>query len=436
MQTGTESVMSTNGKAIVVGSGIAGLTAAIALKRTGVDVEIFERTPRRRIAPGAVVLWPNALKALRQLGLDEATAALGFVNPSMEVRRLSGTVLSRVLSEDMVREFGAAPAVFHQAELLHALREAAQGIPIHACHRWLRISQDAYGVAVDYGRRPPVTGDVLVGADGLRSSVRASLGLPVAPRYAGYGAWHAVVSFDTARIVAGETLGRGHRFGLVPMSGNRVYWYATMNVPEHAHASTGDERQALLEVFRSWHDPIPQLLRRTDTASIRYRAVYDRVPDGRWGLGRTTLLGDAAHPMTPSLGLGASQAIEDALVLARCLADGRSAEQSLRRYEIERMERTGPLVDLSRRVGQIGQLRVPAFCVLRDLALRATRTSTTLRRLGPVIGYEGHLHKAFVHAAPEAQLTFRDTIRQTYDVNEDGEVGPFSTSRPHRLTLS
>ena len=118
--------------------------------------------------------------------------------------------------------------------------------------------------------------------------------------------------------------------------------------------------------------------------------IYDRDPVDQWGSGRVTLLGDAAHPMTPNLGQGACQAIEDALVLARCVAEG-SGAASLRRYESERILRTASVVNGSRRVGQMVHIQVPALCGLRDLALRLTPLAMTYRQLAPVIGYEGHL---------------------------------------------
>ena len=144
-------------------------------------------------------------------------------------------------------------------------------------------------------------------------------------------------------------------------------------------------------MFGTWHDPIPAILETADAAAILRNDIYDRDPLDRWGSGRITLLGDAAHPMTPNLGQGACQAIEDALVLARCLAGGSDAGASLRRYESDRVSRTASIVNASRRVGRIGQVESPIICRLRDGLLRLAPRSLTYRNLAPVVGYEGHL---------------------------------------------
>ena len=168
------------------------------------------------------------------------------------------------------------------------------------------------------GRRAQA--DVVVGADGLRSAVRASLGIPGEIRYAGYTAWRGIAPFRTAGLLAGETLGCGQRFGLVPIAGDRVYWYATDNVPEGGREESERAKVRLAGMFSRWHAPIPALIEATPAAAILRNDISDRDPVDRWGAGRVTLLGDAAHPMTPNLGQGGCQAIEDALVLARCLA--------------------------------------------------------------------------------------------------------------------
>jgi 2-polyprenyl-6-methoxyphenol hydroxylase-like FAD-dependent oxidoreductase len=353
-------------------------------------VAVYERAAELAEVGAGVSLWPNALKALHQLGMKARLDAMSFVSEDGAIRTAAGTVLSRTSAHQFVSRFGLPTTVFHRAELLHALVQAAREVPVHLGHDCQQIEQDADGVTVHFANGHVARGSVLVGADGLRSVVRDRLVVPGNLRYAGYTAWRGIAPFETAGLVAGETLGRGQRFGLVPIAGRRVYWYATGNVPEGGSDASPAGKARLARMFRGWHAPIPALLEATDAARILRTDIYDREPVDRWGSGRVTLLGDAAHPMTPNLGQGACQAIEDALVLARCLA-GATNTAGLRRYEAERIPRTRAIVKASRRVGQIGQLEGRAVCGLRDVVLRLTPLSVTYRNLAPVVGYEGHL---------------------------------------------
>ena len=210
-------------------------------------------------------------------------------------------------------------------------------------------------------------------------------------RLAGYTAWRGIAPFRTSGLLAGETLGRGQRFGLVPIAGDRVYWYATDNVPEGESEDPEQAKTRLTDMFANWHAPIPALIAATEAPAILRNDIYDRDPVDRWGEGRVTLLGDAAHPMTPNLGQGGCQAIEDALLLARCLAEGGVVDASLRRYESLRIPRTRFIVNASRRIGRAFQMESPILCRLRDLAIRMTPASMSYRSLAAIAGYEGHL---------------------------------------------
>jgi 2-polyprenyl-6-methoxyphenol hydroxylase-like FAD-dependent oxidoreductase len=377
-------------RVIVVGGGIGGTTAAIALKRKGIDVEVYERAAELAEVGAGVSLWPNALKALHRLGMKARLDSLSFVSRHGAVRSASGVILSRTSADAFTSRFGLPTTVFHRAELLDALIGAAREIPLHLGHECLDIEQDADGVTAFFANGTRARGHLLVGADGLRSVIRKRLGIPGELRYAGYAAWRGIAPFATTELVGGETLGCGRRFGLVPITGNRVYWYATDNAPAGQHQTPAAAKAGLAALFARWHHPIPAIIGATEPSLILRNDIYDRDPVDRWGSGRVTLLGDAAHPMTPNLGQGACQAIEDGLVLARCVA-GDPSVASLRRYEAERMPRTAAIVVASRRVGQVGQIQAPALCRIRDMLLRLTPLWATYRQLAPVIGYEGHL---------------------------------------------
>ncbi len=355
--------------AIVIGAGIGGLTTAIALRQRGIDVEVYERSAVLGDIGAGISLWANALKALHRLGLKAPLDARSFSSEEGALRTVDGTVLSRTSAHEFTARFGMPVTVFHRAELLEVLRDAARDIPIHLDHECREVTQGDGSVSVGFtgGRRAPA--DVVVGADGLRSVVRASLAIPGEIRYAGYTAWRGIAPFPTAGLLAGETLGCGQRFGLVPIVGDRVYWYATENVREGERDEPERTKARLAGMFAQWHAPIPALIEATAAAAILRNDIYDRDPADRWSEGRVTLLGDAAHAMTPNLGQGGCQAIEDAVVLARCLGEGGPVEPSLRRYESLRIPRTRFIANASRRIGRAFQIESPILCRLRDLAL-------------------------------------------------------------------
>ena len=380
-------------KTIVIGAGIGGLTTALALKQKGIDVDVYERSPVLTDVGAGISLWPNALKALYQLGLRPALDGVSFVSMDGAVRNSDGTVLSRTTADQFIARLGLPVVVFHRADLLAVLVDAARDIAIHTGHEARDVEQDADGVTVRFANGAGARGDVLIGADGLRSVVRDRLGVPGALKYSGYTAWRGIAPFETAGLMAGETLGSGQRFGLAPIHGNRVYWYATDNVNEGQREPPIETKTRLTRLFGDWHQPIPELIRSTAEDTILRNDIYDRDPVERWGSGRITLLGDAAHPMTPNLGQGACQAIEDALVLSHHLSTGPDVPSSLRRYESERIPRTRSIVNASRRVGALFQVDSRAFCWLRNLGLRMMPVEMTYRSLKDLGGYEGHLNR-------------------------------------------
>jgi 2-polyprenyl-6-methoxyphenol hydroxylase-like FAD-dependent oxidoreductase len=156
------------------------------------------------------------------------------------------------------------------------------------------------------------------------------------------------------------------------MSDGRAYWYAAQTVPEGQGDPSPGRKHGLLGLFRGWHEPIEALIRATDEAAILRNDVYDRPALRRWSVGRVTVLGDAAHPMTPDLGQGACQALEDAVVLADCLAPTGDVAGALRAYESRRLPRTSRIVRESRRTGTIAQWSHPLACRFREALLRSS----------------------------------------------------------------
>lgn len=376
--------MNSMARIAISGGGIGGLAAAIALRRAGFSaIEVHERAPEIREVGAALTLWSNALHALARLGLDAAVRAAGTEVAVGEFREPSGKVLVSTPVAEVARELGAPCVCLHRADLQAILVRAAAGVA-------LRLGSACAGVRAADSLEPrlllegggEVAADVVVGADGLRSAVRASLFGPAPPRYAGYPCWRAIARFRDERHLprglAFETWGPGARFGAIGVGAERVYWFASVNEPEGG-TDEGDPRRRLLERFGPWHAPIRALIESTPAESVQRLDILDRPPARTWGRGRVTLLGDAAHPTTPNLGQGACLAIEDAIVLADVLRGASDLASGLREYEARRRARTAAVVRRSRRLGAMGQLGSAVLCRVRNAAMRLSPKSAMRR---------------------------------------------------------
>jgi len=380
-------------EAIIIGGGIGGLCAALALRRAGVAATVYEAAPGPRTEGAALSLWPNAIRALDRLGVGAAVRALGVPDPyGGRIATSRGRTLAAMSAESIAARFGAPVLVVGRAEfgaLLAAALPAGTvryGMPLAVCS-W----HGADPVTARFVGGARARADLLVGADGLGSTIRRLLHPQVVPRYAGYTAWRAIVPFEQARVpLWGEVWGRGARFGIAPVGRDRIYYFATRDAPLGTdRASTPAGRQAeLLRHFGSWAAPIPALLAATDPAAILQNDIVDVPPLARWGAGPITLLGDAAHAMTPNLGQGGCQAIEDAVQLGVCWRAERGVAAALRAYEAARRPRTAWLQRLSRQAGWVGQWSHPLAVAARDLAISAVPAPSRLQLLAPILGYD------------------------------------------------
>jgi 2-polyprenyl-6-methoxyphenol hydroxylase-like FAD-dependent oxidoreductase len=374
-------------KAIIIGGGIGGLTAAIALETAGIEAHVYERASCLGEVGAGISLWANAINALDQLGLTSSIRPRLLSQVHSDVRTWRGELLSSLASDGLTGGNGVTVGVMHRAELLAALISHLNPGRIHLDHECTGFTQDAMGVEAQFANRKSSNGDLLIGADGLRSVVRSQLFGDIPPRYAGYTGWRAVVDFKRFTLVPCESWGRGRRFGAIPMNDGRVYWYATNNAPERERDAPGKIKQNLMQLFRGWHDSIEALIEAADESAILRNDIYDREPLSRWTENRVTLLGDAAHPMTPNLGQGGCQAIEDAVVLAACLRASTAVESGLLRYQDRRIPRTSRIALTSRRLGEIAQLENPLLCFTRNMVVRATPTWATARQVKSVVSY-------------------------------------------------
>jgi 2-polyprenyl-6-methoxyphenol hydroxylase-like FAD-dependent oxidoreductase len=372
---------------IVIGGGIGGLTAAIALRSAGFRVEVHERAAQLAAVGAGITIQPNALLALRRLGLGERVERAGVKLRMGALLRADGAPISHMppaLVERIEREVGAGIVGIHRATLHAILRDELGADALQLGRTCCGFTQRAGRVVAEFSDGSQREGDVLIGADGLHSALRAQLLGDAEPIYAGYTSWRGVTP-DRCGLpddFGGELWGRGQRFGGCCIDGGRFYWFAVANAPAGARDPDPEQtKQQLIARFRGWGSRVPALLQSTPASAILRTDISDRLPSSRWGEGRVSLLGDAAHPMTPNLGQGACQAIEDALVLREELARATSIEAGLRAYEARRMARANAVVLTARRLGAIGQWHNPIACALRDALFGLVPQALVARQL-------------------------------------------------------
>lgn len=376
-------------RALIIGGGIGGLCAAIALRQAGINATVFERVTEMHEVGAGLTLWINAVRALQKLGLTDALQAIGTVCTRATIYSWQGKILSETPVNELLKKFKVASIGVHRADLQAVLLSVLGKGVVQLGAQCTGFTQNETGVRAYFADGKEAWGDVLIGADGIHSVVRSQLFGQAKPRYAGYTAWRSVTPFQVEQTgEAFETWGSGKRFGFVSLNQGRVYWFATRNMPQGRGDGTMGTKGEVLDLFRGWHEPIEALIEATEESAILHNDIYDQKPLHRWGEGRITLLGDAAHPMTPNMGQGACQAIEDALVLATCLRNASDREAALQAYEEERMKRTAAIVKQSRAIGRVAQWENPLACSIRNAILKRTPSSVLLKQLGWVFEYE------------------------------------------------
>lgn len=374
-------------RAVVVGGGIGGLAAARGLQLAGWTVRVFERAAALEPLGAGISLWPNAVRALGDLGVRLQAGPDGAATGGGILSR-GGRRLARTRPERFPGRYGAPLLAVHRAELQEALLAALAPSTVVTGRPVLEVEggSDAARVRHSGGEE---RAELVVLADGLHSAHRPLVAGPgPRPRYAGYTAWRAVA--PAGAVLAGpdgatESWGRGERFGVVPLTDGRVYWFATANAPESDRAA-GGERAEVLRRFSGWHAPIPDVVRATAPGDVLRHDVYDLRPHPRsYVNGRLVLLGDAAHAMSPNLGQGACQAIEDAATLRLLVPAGGDVETGLAAYDRLRRPRARRIAGRSAQLGRIAQLEGRVTSAVRDLSVRWLPDALTERQLDDVL---------------------------------------------------
>jgi salicylate hydroxylase len=388
-------------KILIAGAGIGGLTAAVALRRLGLDdIVVVEQAAVLKEVGAGVQLGPNAVKVLHRLGLEQPLAAAAVAPLGTQSRNWSSGRIIRdfPLGDTYRQRYGAPHYHLHRADLHAILAEAAGQSALRLASRFTGFSQDAGGVTLHLASGEALKGDVLIGADGVHSVIRAGRFGPDAPRFSGLVAWRGLAPVERlARFPIEKHThawwGPHKHFVHYYVSGGRLMnWVGVVPAGEwrlESWSARGEKSEALAE-FAGWHPVVRAIIEATDEP-FKW-ALYDRDPRPGWSEGRVTLLGDAAHSMLPFMSQGAAQSVEDGYVLALCLARSpRDVPAALKRYESLRFERTRRVQLGSRANGEVFHLSSPFARFMRDLKFRIasfTRHSDIHRRLDWLFGYD------------------------------------------------
>jgi len=361
----------------IIGGGIGGLTAALALRQYGFEPEVFEQAPALLDVGAAIAIWPNAMRVLTRLNLaDKILEHAGVMD---EIRWLDqhGRLINRVSIEQKF------PAVaLHRADLQHILLAALPQPSVHLDSSLTEYAQRGDKIVATFANGRSIESDFLIGADGIHSDVRSQFLNDNDPIFRGYTVWRGISPTIPSAIpstAAVELQGRGKRFGIGPVGHGRLGWWATSNT------TNNDD---LLRLFEGWYRPVTQLIEATPPSSILKTGAFDRPSTRNWGRGRMTLLGDAIHPTTPNLGQGGCLAMEDAMVLARCFEKYGASEEALRQYERARYKRTAAISTYSRYYGALGQWENVWARGLRKTALSLAPESLARRLMQIVFDYD------------------------------------------------
>lgn len=371
----------TDGKsAVVVGGGIGGLAAAVALRQVGWQVTVLERAARFGEIGAGITLMSNGLRCLGEIGLGDAVRGSGLPMLAIGMRTAAGRWLSRIDGDgaDLAARIGTTTLSIHRADLHKILRDALPATALIAGVTTTAIQGGADGGPAEVHFRHQDTdarlrADLVVGADGVRSWVRGQRWPDgPAPVYSGSTTWRAVTTPSSAAVTEMSlSWGRGSEFGVMPLVDGRTYWYAAANAREAKR--NPDELTELRRRFGTWHEPIPAVMAQTQPEAVLRHDIYWLPKLDRYHRGSVVLLGDAAHAMTPNLAQGGGQALEDAIVLAAAVSRTSDVATALAQYDHDRRPRTQAMSEAATwqlRFGQ--QLENPITVALRNTAVALT----------------------------------------------------------------
>lgn len=359
---------------IVVGAGVGGLTAAIALDRAGVDVTVIDPAPHAdALALGSGIhLWSNALQAFDRIGLAGEIAAAGNPIDTHRYLRVDESAMG-VFDVGSASDDHGAPTVGLSRPVLHRHLVEALGVDrIRFGCAAGAVEQDAASATVTLSDGSRISGDAVIGADGISSTVRAAVTGSRPLHYSGLTSWRGLCGYGHPALEKQSMQiywGRGARMVMYQVSGGLLYWLALVKAPPRGSDPIGGAREAARSHFAGWPEFVQGAIDATEEAIVHRADIVRMSPSRRWGRGRITTLGDAIHAMSPDVAQGACQAIEDGVALGIAVGAERDLTDGLRRYENVRRSRAAGMMRMSTVVNRLGGLDGAVAVSARDRLL-------------------------------------------------------------------
>jgi len=368
-------------KGIIIGGGIGGLTLGVALHQVGVKATVYEAAETIKEVGAGIILGTNAMTVMKALGLDQKIREVGKSITNGTITDGNMKTLQNMPFEQIEKHFGIGTVAIHRAKLQAILIEALPKDQLIINKRAKSITEGNQP-SVTFSDGTSVSGGFVIGADGINSVVRQHIFPNIPKRYSGQTCWRGILDFELPNKDKGtvrESWSKKGRFAAIQIADNLVYWYAVQKAPAGKKDNLETIHEDLVEIFKSF-EHAETIILNTPAEQIMRGDLHDLKPTPNWFKGNIALLGDAIHAMTPNLGQGGAQAIEDALALARCFEKHDDLESIFSKYQTIRYPKAKMVTDQSWIFGQIAHWENPIAIGLRNFMMRYTPSQLFIKR--------------------------------------------------------
>ena len=371
-------------KGIIIGGGIAGLCAGIALNKKGIDVKIFEAAPELKPIGAGIVMAVNAMQVFAKWGIDEEVLDAGIVLNQMGIYNSKLQPLAISDLDWAKSKYGFSNVAIHRGKLQEILLKHLPAELLNLGHKFSysgEVDEEKGLVSAFFDKKDIVTTEFIIGADGINSSLRKLVSPGGRLKYSGQTCWRGVLDMELPaqyKGVAVEAWGHKKRFGFLEIGDGKVYWYGVLSAEEQGVDDRVRKKEMLQYIFQSFAQPVHDIIASTPLENIIRNDLYELTRMPRWHKLQYCLIGDAAHASTPNMGQGGAQGVEDAWYLAEEFARGGNLESIYSRFYDRRWEKAQMVQTNSRLIGSFAHLGIPGF--IRNPLLKAVSSPAKMQQ--------------------------------------------------------